>query len=107
MRTHLFILAAALAVAGARVAVAAEDPAAVFTAQCAKCHGETGESDTKSGKNLKVPHLKGDEKIAKMPLAEVVEKVKTNEKHKTFANKLSAEQIEAGATRAQQIAAGK
>lgn len=107
MRTHLFILSAALALAGARVAMAAEDPAAVFTAQCAKCHGETGESDTKSGKNLKVPHLKGDDKIAKMSLAEVVEKVKTNDKHKTFANKLTPEQIEAGATRAKQIAAGQ
>src|SRR4030095_14685244 len=68
---------------------AAEDGAAVFKAQCAKCHGEAGESDTPAGKTLKVPKLKGDAKVAGMSLEDIVKSVKGNEKHKSFATKLS------------------
>ena len=86
---------------------AAEDGAAVFKAQCAKCHGETGESDSPAGKALKVPHLKGDSKVAAMSLEDIVKSVKANEKHKSFVTKLSDEQIKAAAGVAKQLAGGK
>ena len=86
---------------------AAEDGAAVFKAQCAKCHGETGESDTAPGKALKVPMLKGDAKVGGMSVDDIVKAVKANEKHKSFISKLSDEQITAAAGHAKQIAGGK
>ena len=44
-----------------------EDGAAVFKAQCAKCHGETRATPTRRPrKTLKVPKLKGDAKVAGM-----------------------------------------
>ena len=86
---------------------AAEDGAAVFKAQCAKCHGESGESDTAPGKALKVPMLKGDAKIAGMSAEDIVKSVKANEKHKSFVTKLSDEQITAAAGVAKQLAGGK
>jgi cytochrome c len=33
----------------------AADGATVYKAQCAKCHGDTGKSDTTMGKAMKVP----------------------------------------------------
>ena len=86
---------------------AAEDGAAVFKAQCAKCHGETGESDTPVSKALKVPMLKGDAKVGGMSVDDIVKSVKANEKHKSFISKLSDEQITAAAGHAKQIAGGK
>jgi mono/diheme cytochrome c family protein len=85
----------------------AEDGAAVFKAQCAKCHGETGESDTAPGKALKVPQLKGDAKVAGMSVDDIIKSVKANEKHKSFVTKLSDEQIKAAAGVAKQLAGGK
>ena len=85
----------------------AEDGAALFKAQCAKCHGETGESDTAPGKALKVPMLKGDAKVGAMSVDDVVKAMKANEKHKSFISKLSDEQITAAAGHAKQIAGGK
>jgi mono/diheme cytochrome c family protein len=86
---------------------AAEDGAAVFKAQCAKCHGETGESDTPPGEALKVPHLQGNAKVAGMSLEDIVKFVKANEKHKSVITKLSDEQINGAAGVAKQLAGGK
>jgi mono/diheme cytochrome c family protein len=86
--------------------VGAQD-AAAFKANCAKCHGETGESDTPAGKTLKVPHLKGDAKVAAMSLDDIVKSVKGNEKHKSFIKKLTDEQITGAAGTAKQLAGGK
>ena len=86
---------------------AAEDGAAVFKGQCAKCHGESGESDTPPGKTLKVPHLKGDAKLAGMSVEDIAKSVKANEKHKSFVTKLSDEQINAAAGFAKGLAGGK
>lgn len=105
-KTMFSTLTLGAALAAASLAFAA-DPVAVFKEKCAKCHGETGMSDTKSGKELKVPHLSGDDKVAKMTLQEVIEKVNTNSKHKTFIKKLTPDEIEAGATRAKELAATK
>jgi len=85
----------------------AEDGAAVFKANCAKCHGDSGNSDTSAGKTLKVPKLNGDAKIAGMSDADIVALVKGNSKHKSFITKLSDEQIGAAAGHAKQLAGGK
>jgi mono/diheme cytochrome c family protein len=79
----------------------------VFTADCAKCHGETGQSDTQAGKTLKVPQLKGDAKVAAMSVDDIVKAAKENEKHKSFIKKLTDEQIGAAAGVAKPIAGGK
>ena len=86
---------------------AAEDGAAVFKAQCAKCHGETGESDTAPGKAMKVPMLKGDAKVAGMSVDEIAKAVKANAKHKSFVTKLTDDQINAAAGFVKQLAGGK
>ncbi len=85
----------------------AEDGAAVFKANCAKCHGDSGDSDTPAGKTLKVPKLKGDAKVAGMSVEDIVTAVKGNAKHKSFITKLSDEQIGAAAGHAKQLAGGK
>jgi mono/diheme cytochrome c family protein len=85
----------------------AEDGAAVYKAQCAKCHGDTGEADTPAAKTLKVPKLKGDAKVGGMAVPDIVAAVKANEKHKSFIKKLSDEQITAAAGQAKQLAGAK
>jgi mono/diheme cytochrome c family protein len=87
--------------------ICADDGAAVFKEQCAKCHGDTGDSDTSAGKSLKVPLLKGNAKLAGMPLADIAKAVTENEKHKSIVKKLTPEQLNAAAGRAQQLAGGK
>jgi mono/diheme cytochrome c family protein len=106
----LVILSTMVAVGVALVTPAratAEDGAAVFKAQCAKCHGETGEADTPAAKTLKVPKLKGDAKVAGMSVDDIVKAVKANEKHKSFIKKLTDEQIGAAAGVVKQLAGGK
>ena len=103
--TTLLTLGASLATP--LCAAAAEDGAAVFKTQCAKCHGDTGEADTPAGKTLKVPKLKGDAKVAAMSLDDIVKVVKENPKHKSFITKLTDEQIGAAAGAVKQLAGGK
>ena len=85
----------------------AEDGAAVFKAQCAKCHGETGEADTPAGKTLKVPKLKGDAKVAGLSIEDLVKVIKDNAKHKSFVTKMTDEQVSAAAGHAKQLAGAK
>lgn len=96
-----------LLVLGIAMAAAAEDGAAVYKAQCAKCHGETGTSDTPAGKTLKVPALKGDAKVAAMSVEDIVKATKANEKHKSFIGKITDEQVSAAAAQVKQIAGAK
>jgi mono/diheme cytochrome c family protein len=85
----------------------AEDGAAVYKAQCAKCHGETGQADTPAAKTLKVPPLKGDAKVAAMSVEDIVKAAKDNEKHKSFIKKITDEQLTAAAGVAKQLAGAK
>ena len=101
--TAVMVLGAGLMLAGG---VRADDGAAVFKEQCAKCHGETGDSDTSAGKSLKVPPLKGNAKIAGMSLGDVAKAVTENEKHKAVVKKLTPEQLNAAAGTAHQLAGG-
>jgi cytochrome c553 len=73
-------LAAVLLVAISVPAFAA-DGAAVFKADCAGCHGQTGHADTAIGKAMKVPQLAGDAKIQKMSSSDIVALIKSNPKH--------------------------
>jgi mono/diheme cytochrome c family protein len=107
LRTTVIVTAAVFLVGGSVPSRGAEDAASVFKEQCAKCHGETGHSDTSAGKMMKVPELAGNAKVAGMSLADIVKAVRENEKHKATLKKLSDAQIEAGATRAKAIAEGK
>jgi mono/diheme cytochrome c family protein len=107
MRTMMTVLAVGAGLAMLATRASAEDGPAVFKAQCAKCHGETGESDTSAGKTLKVPQLKGDAKVAAMSVGDIVKAAKDNEKHKSFIKKLTDEQITAAAGVVKQIAGGK
>ena len=107
MRPRMLMSVLVLGASVATPMYAAEDGAAVFKAQCAKCHGETGQSDTPPGKALKVPMLKGDAKVAAMTVDDIVKSVKANEKHKSFIGKLTDEQITAAAGVAKQLAGGK
>jgi mono/diheme cytochrome c family protein len=104
----MLVLLAAVAVTATvgSVAVAA-DGAAVFKAQCAKCHGETGQADTAPGKALKTPALAGDAKVAGMALPDIVAAVKANKKHESFIKKLSDDDISAAAGYAKDLASKK
>jgi mono/diheme cytochrome c family protein len=74
---------------------AAADGAAIFKAQCAKCHGDTGKSDTAIGKSMKVPALEGDAKIAAMSAAEIAGVIKGNAKHPAAIKSLSDDDVNA------------
>ena len=78
-------------------AASAADGAAVFKGQCAKCHGETGQSDTAVGKAMKVPALAGDAKIQKATEDEITALIKGNKKHPPTVKGLSDDDIKAAA----------
>jgi mono/diheme cytochrome c family protein len=85
----------------------AEDPAAVFKAQCAKCHGDAGQSDTSVAKAMKVPPIAGDAELAGKSTAEIATIIKENKKHAAIVGKLTPEQIEAAAEQAKKLAGGQ
>jgi mono/diheme cytochrome c family protein len=101
------ILGTAMLIGAALVMPGSAGAGDAFKTNCAKCHGETGESDTSAGKTLKVPHLKGDAKVAGMSIDDIVAAVKGNAKHKSFVGKLSDDQIKDAAGTVKQIAGGK
>ena len=59
----------------------ADDGAALFKANCAKCHGDTGHADSAAAKALKAPALAGNAEIAGLADADLVAKIKANKKH--------------------------
>ena len=74
----------------------AADGEALFKANCAKCHGETGLSDTTAGKAAKSPKLRGDEKLRGDDVVQVVTKtVREKKKHQTVSKKVSDEDLAA------------
>ena len=85
------------------VPAVAADGAAVWKAQCAKCHGETGAADTPAGKTMKAPVLSGDAKVAGMTTADIVAAIKASKKHAGL--KLADADLEAAAGHAKELAA--
>jgi mono/diheme cytochrome c family protein len=103
--SKLAIAAIALFVAAPSAAWAA-DGAEIFKAQCAKCHGDTGHSDTPSGKKMKVPPLAGDAKVAAQELAEIEKEILENKKHPKKIKGMDAGDVAAVATFVKKLAAG-
>jgi mono/diheme cytochrome c family protein len=85
-------------------AASAADGAAIYKAQCAKCHGDTGMADTTVGKAMKVPALAGDPKIQKMSDGDVAGVIKSNAKHPPTVKSLSDDDINAVAAYVKQLA---
>lgn len=85
-------------------AAAAADGAAIYSAQCAKCHGDSGKSDTTVGKAMKVPVLAGDAGVQKMSEADVAARIKGNAKHPPTVKGLSEADLNAVAAYVKQLA---
>lgn len=103
MMVRFFAGAAALVLVAAP-AVWAADGAAIYKAQCAKCHGDTGHADTTIGKAMKVPAIVGDANIQKMSASDVAARITGNAKHPPTVKSLSADDINAVAAYVQQLA---
>lgn len=82
----------------------AADGAAIYAAQCAKCHGDSGKADTAVGKAMKVPPLAGDANLQKMSDADVAAKIKENAKHPPTTKGLSTDDLNAVAAYVKQLA---
>ena len=72
------------ALLGSSVALA-DDGAALYAKNCAKCHGADGKADTPAGKAMKAPALAGTSLTAE----QVVAKLRASAKHKSVVGKLS------------------
>ena len=83
----------------------AADGKAIWVAQCAKCHAETGDADTPPGKALKTPPLPGNAPVATMSVADLVAGIKASKKHASL--KLADADLEAAAGYAKELAAKK
>ena len=77
---YVVVTAAFIGIASISVAHAA-DGAAVYKANCAKCHGATGQADSAAAKAMKVPALAGNAKIAAMSDADLAKAIAENKKH--------------------------
>jgi cytochrome c6 len=69
----------------------AADGAALYKANCAKCHGDDGNANTPVGKAMKVPALHAGQ----VSPEKLVEHVRGSDKHKSVAGKLSDEELTA------------
>jgi len=58
--------------------------AAVFKARCARCHGESGKTDTPGARALKVRPLANDARLAGMTSAEIVRAIEADAKHEAL-----------------------
>jgi mono/diheme cytochrome c family protein len=92
MRMLVAATTATLLFSGA--AVRADGGADVFKKQCARCHGETGNADTPMGKAVQAKPLAGNATVQQMTEAQVVERVRTNEKHSQMVRSLAAPKLD-------------
>jgi mono/diheme cytochrome c family protein len=88
-----------IAVLGIDPAIAA-DGDAVFRARCARCHGDSGRTDTASGRALKVRPLASDAKLARMTPADILKAIKSNPKHRAVGALVDVDDRELGAAAA-------
>ena len=91
MRVFLSLLAATGVLLLGQALAGAQDGAALYTKNCAGCHGPDGKAETASAKAMKVPALAGKG----LTPEQVMEKLKTSDKHKNLAGKLSDAEITA------------
>jgi mono/diheme cytochrome c family protein len=71
MKILLLITAAAFISAGPNARAA--DGAAIFTKECAKCHGADGKGDTKMGKKLNIKDLSAE--VGKLSDAQIAKAI--------------------------------
>ncbi len=91
-RKLLVAVSGAVAIAAVPFTSFAADGAAIFTANCVKCHGADGKAETATGKAMKAANLT-DPKIT--GAADLPAQIKANKKHGTFISKLSDDDIAA------------
>jgi mono/diheme cytochrome c family protein len=88
---------------------AAADGKELFVKDCAGCHGETGNADTKKGKAAKAKSYHEAELKAKLTAADgeavVTKNVRTSKKHKNVTNKVTDEELAAIAAYVKVLAA--
>lgn len=106
MKVRTLSSAAGILLLAGSVAWAA-DGAAVYKTQCAKCHGDTGQSDTGMGKAMKVPVLAGNAKLGKMADADIAAAVKGTAQHPPATKGLNDSDLNAVAGYVKQLANGK
>lgn len=90
-------LVGALRIGAAVTDAGAQDAATVYKAWCARCHGESGKSDTPEARALKVRPFVHDPKFAKMALADIVHAIRSNPKHRDMGAMIGLEDSEVGA----------
>ena len=88
---------------------AAADGKELFLKQCAGCHGETGNADTKKGKAAKAKSYHEPELAAKLTAADgealVIKDVREKKKHKNVTKKVTDEELAAIAAYVKVLAA--
>jgi len=84
----------------------AADGAAVYTEQCAKCHGAEGKSDTPVAEKMKIPPIAGDAALAALAESEIAAKIKAVKKHPPKAAKMSDDELNAVAAHVKKLAGG-
>jgi len=73
--------------------IAAADGKALYMKKCKKCHGPDGKADTKMGKKHKIDVIPG--KYSKAKVLKVIKNGVPKTKMKSFASKLSEDEIAA------------
>ena len=97
-RPHLALLfLLGLLVARAAGESAPPDGATVFKERCAKCHGESGRSDTADARALKVRPLIDDKQIAAMSTGDLVRIIKEDARHRGLGSLSDVDEGQIGA----------
>jgi len=104
MRARSVVAVAALVSVIGAPAVFAADGAAIYSANCAKCHGDSGKADTTMAKAMKVPAIAGDAKLQKMSESDIAGVIKGNAKHPPTVKGLSDADVSAVAGFVKQLA---
>jgi mono/diheme cytochrome c family protein len=95
LASMLFI--GALAVGSAVAESGPPDGAAIFQARCARCHGESGKTDTAGARALKVSPLANDAKLARLAPPDIVKAITSNAKHQSLGAVADLDDTELGA----------